>query len=234
MGIDTVGLEAILLSLRHVINPLNSLTLARQQFHRNTDIINKLLEKYKYHRLSNKYKYNDYCETFFRDIGFNNIDSIDNNAYEDASIIHNLNYPFYSNKRYNFIYDGGTIEHIYNIPQVFENIINLLEIDGIYCSVTCNNNFSGHGFYQFSPEIFLSTFTLKYGMKIEHLYLAQLDSDYKYWLNVNNFADGRNITSFNSSLPVYIILIAKKISHKRENLILNCPNQFSYEVIDWK
>ena len=58
------------------------------------------------------------------------------------------------NKKFDFILDGGTIEHIFNCPQVLDNIIYLLEIEGILCSITCNNNFSGHGFYQFSPDFF--------------------------------------------------------------------------------
>ena len=51
---------------------------------------------------------------------------------------------------------------------------HLLEIDGIFCSVTCNNNFSGHGMYQFSPEFFLSTLTPKYGMEIKELFIAKI------------------------------------------------------------
>ena len=72
--------------------------------------------------------YGNYCETFFGSIGFKNIGSIDNSNYEGATYIHNLNYPIleeFKNK-YDYIYDGGTTEHIFNIPQVFENIIEKL------------------------------------------------------------------------------------------------------------
>jgi len=157
MGIDIVSLEAILLAFTLINKDKKDnkiLTLGRQQFHRNTYIINSILYKYKYYELINKYNYNDYCEKFFFDIGFSEIESIDYSNYENASIIHNMNYPITTNKKYNFIYDGGTIEHIYNAPQVCENIIDLLEINGIFCSISCNNNFSGHGFYQYSPEFF--------------------------------------------------------------------------------
>ena len=66
---------------------------------------------------------------------------------------------FNSSKKYQYIYDGGTIEHIFNIPQVIENIIDILDINGLFVSITCNNNFSGHGIYQFSPEFFLAVFS---------------------------------------------------------------------------
>jgi len=99
------------------------------------------------------------------------------------------------------------------MPQLFENIINLLDIDGIFCSVTVNNNFSGHGFYQYSPEFFLSIFTHKYGMEIINLYIAKPNSEFNTWIDVNNFnkdCGGRNCASFNTTEPVYIITIAKK------------------------
>ena len=151
-----------------------------------------------------------------------------------------MNYSIENNlkKKYDFILDGGTIEHIYNTPQVCENIINLLEIDGILCSITCNNNFSGHGFYQFSPDFFQSTFNPKYGMKIQMIYLVENSSNFDNWINVNidnkKLDNGRNEYKFNSSKSVYIITIAKKISDDRKYLTIDYPNQYSYEMIDWK
>ena len=126
MGIDLTALETILFSLRYVKNNNNLLTLARQQIHtQNITLTNNFFIKSM-----------DYCENLFKSLGFLNIESIDNSSYENATIIHNLNTPYNNTKKYDYIYDGGTTEHIFNIPQVFENIINLLEIDGIFCSVT--------------------------------------------------------------------------------------------------
>ena len=64
MGIDIVSLEAILLAFTLINKDKKDnkiLTLGRQQFHRNTYIINSILYKYKYYELINKYNYNDYC-----------------------------------------------------------------------------------------------------------------------------------------------------------------------------
>ena len=58
-------------------------------------------------------------------MNFQHVESIDNSVYENASIIHNMNIQTPTNAtKYNYIFDGGTIEHIFNIPQAFENIIN--------------------------------------------------------------------------------------------------------------
>jgi len=237
MGIDLTSFEALLLSLKYVENKKNALTLGRQGIHIWPNTVEYILKKYDFFKENMYYEWG-YCETLFKDLGFQEVESIDYSSYENASIIHNMNKPIsFENKKYDFIYDGGTIEHIFNMPQVCENIINLLEIGGIFCSVTCNNNLSGHGIYQFSPEFFLSAFSKDYGMEIKELYLAQVGSEIHEWKNVNDFKDengGRNMSKFDSNRDVYIITIAKKISNNRKNLITDSPNQYSYENIDWK
>lgn len=236
MGIDPTGLNALVLSLNYVSNKKNILTLGRQKINIGNHIINDLLNKFNLSHLQNKYNACEFCEKFLNDLGFENVDSVDNSSYEGANIIHNFNLPIEITKKYDFILDGGTTEHIFNAPQVVENIIDLLEIDGIYCSIVPNNNLSGHGIYQFSPEFFLSAFSKNYGMEIKELYLAKLGSFYEDWINVNDLKscqDGRNCSKFNTLDEVYIIAIAKKISNNRKSLIHEPPNQYSYENIDW-
>lgn len=146
MGIDIVALQAILISIKSVQNKQQMLTLGRQGIHIDNTTIHKI---FNINNIVNTYnsELGEYCEKFFlHHFNFNEVNSIDNSSYENATIIHNLNKPMSITKRYDYIYDGGTIEHIFNIPQALENIINLLQINGIYCSVTCNNNFLGMGF----------------------------------------------------------------------------------------
>lgn len=237
MGIDFVGLEAILLSLKYVTGKENLLTLGRQGLHLDRQHINYQFTKYNFNHLIDKYDLG-ISEPLLQGLEFHTIDSLDNSSYEGATLIHNMNKPVpLTNKKYNYIFDGGTIEHIFNTGQVCENIIDLLEVGGIFCSVTTNNNFSGHGMYQFSPEFFLSAFTPAYGMEIQELYLAQVNTERENWINVNDFnkeGGGRNCSSFNSPNQVYIIAIIKKISNKRDSLLTNSPNQYSYATIDWK
>lgn len=233
MGIDRSGLNAILMSCKHIKNKQNLLTLGRQQIH--TSQQNNIDIGDKFNTNLSEIIYGNYCETFFSSIGFRNIDSIDNSKYEGAKYVHNLNYPILEDfkNKYDYIYDGGTTQHIFNIPQVFENIIDMLNIDGLFVSVTCNNNFSGHGMYQFSPELYLSCFNKKYGMEILHIYIGENGKTSDEWKNVNSFNGYRNLDKFNSTLETYIIIIARKISNERELLLKNCPNQYSYEH-EWK
>jgi hypothetical protein len=240
MGIDKVVLEAIILSHKHLPqeNRNKAMSLARQQIHIHPQLMHHLFQK---HGINAPLHHcGEYFEALFKNMGYTVTDSIDNSAYEDATIIHNLNLPLRTEgllpreNRYNYVLDGGTIEHIFNCPQVCENIINMMEVGGIYCSVTVNNNFSGHGIYQFSPEFFLSAFTPKYGMEVLELYLAEVNADREKWIDVKSFNGWRNNTQINTQNSVYIIAIIRKISDERESLLLNPPNQYSYENVDWK
>jgi hypothetical protein len=237
MGIDSTSFEAMMMSQRYVSDKGRMLMLGRQGVHAFPHAVDALLEKYGSPQLKGRYVWG-WSEPLFKDLGYETVESLDHSSYEGASRIHNMNLPLPSPvERYNFVYDGGTIEHIFNTPQVCENIINSLEIGGIFCSVTCNNNLSGHGIYQFSPEFFLSAFCPKYGMEILELYIGIVGSGRNSWIDVNSFNKengGRNCAKFNSTTDVYIITIARKISDDRMSLITDSPQQYSYEHVDWK
>lgn len=236
MGIDKVGMELIIMSHQHLPreNRHKAMSLARQQIHIHPQTMNHLFQKYGIN--APLHECGEYFEALFKDMGYAVTDSIDNSAYENATIIHNMNLPFLLSKtepRYNYVFDGGTIEHIFNCPQVCENIIDMLEVGGIFCSLTANNNLSGHGIYQFSPEFFLSAFAPKYGMEVLELYLAEFNADRDQWIDVKSFNGWRNNAQINTQNSVYIVAIIRKISDDRESLLLNPPNQYSYENVDW-
>lgn len=240
MGIDWCGLEAILLSVNECAKKENVCMLGRQSININDIQVNSLLNRYSRTPLITN---SAYSEDLFKHLGFKDCDSIDYSSYQGATIIHNMNKKLSSLflKKYSFIFDGGTSEHIFNCPQVFQNIIDLLEVGGIVCSVVPNNNMSGHGMYQFSPEFFLSIFNEKYGMKIKHLYLIECGRDAINGIDVNgydakyNFENNiyRNNAKFNNFNGVYIVAIAQKINSNSETLLDNPPNQYSYEHYDW-
>ena len=238
MGVDFTSLELILNSLKYVKNKRNVLTLGRQNIYVNSQYSNYMLHKHGIHHMYDKLVHvYGFSEVLFEELGFEHCDSMDcEDAGDHPTIIHDLNRPVPKDaKKYDFIFDGGTTEHIYNTPQVCENIINSLEIGGIYCASVPNNNQSGHGIYQFSPEFFLSSYREKYGMEIKELHIAQHGTEKKHWKDVNNFneeGDGRNISKFISDHPVMINVIAQKISNDRKSLITDSPQQFSYER-DW-
>lgn len=96
-----------------------------------------------------------YYETLMRKLGFGEIESMDFSDYEGASILHDLNKPIPDalEQQFDFVFDGGTIEHVFNVPQALENVFRMLKPGGRFVSANGMNGFNGHGLYQFGPDL---------------------------------------------------------------------------------
>jgi hypothetical protein len=123
-----------------------------------------------------------FSEGLIRRFGCERIDSIDASGYEGASIVADFNRPIASDlhQRYSAFLDFGSIEHIYNVPQVIDNITKLLRPEGTALIATQANGYAGHGFYQFSPEFFYSVFSEQNGFRDTVVFLVDLQ-DTRMW-----------------------------------------------------
>lgn len=110
-----------------------------------------------------------YAEPLLEYLGATSVDSVDASDYQDANLIADLSKPIPSEwlGRFDTVIDAGTIEHIYNFPQAVENCLGMLKTGGFYMCLTCGNSYSGHGFYQFSPELWFSLFSANHFADIE-------------------------------------------------------------------
>lgn len=84
------------------------------------------------------------------------IDSIDYSDYEGATVCLDLNEPISPehDECYDLVLDGGTLEHIFNYPVALQNAMRMCSVGGYLILMTPSNNYNGHGFYQFSPDLF--------------------------------------------------------------------------------
>lgn len=96
-----------------------------------------------------------YSETFFRKIGFDQVDSMDISHFENASIVQDLGgeLPEELHGRFDVVYDGGTCEHIFDLPTAYRNIHKMLKPGGVLIGHSPCNNWINHGFYQICPEM---------------------------------------------------------------------------------
>lgn len=93
---------------------------------------------------------------FFGALGLD-VKSLDVSAYEGTDYIYDLNdanTPDRLKNRFDVIFDGGTIEHVFNVANTMSNIFAMLKTDGVVIHFTPSNNYVEHGFYQFSPTFF--------------------------------------------------------------------------------
>ncbi len=170
-----------------------------------------------------------FADRLFKMIGFNTVHSYDFSNYEDADFVHDMNTPIEDihKEKYDIVFDGGSLEHIFNFPIAIKNCMEMVKTEGYFMSVTTCNNFSGHGFYQFSPELFFRVFTEENGFEMEGVYISEKNK----WYKVNDPESIKSRVTFKNNYETYIIVIAKKI--KMANIFEKTPQQSDY-VECWK
>lgn len=121
-------------------------------------------------------QHDEYAERFLKTfLDVERITSFDNSSYQQADVIHDLNekIPDSLFNMFDVVIDGGTLEHIFNFPVAVYNCMKLLKEGGHFFSFTMANNHMGHGFYQFSPELFFRVFCEDNGFEIIEMLLIE-------------------------------------------------------------
>ncbi len=165
-----------------------------------------------------------YADKLLKVMGAQTVDSFDFSTYEDATFIHDMNTPIsdeYKNK-YSLVFDGGSLEHVFNFPVAIKNCMQMVQVGGYFITATVCNNFSGHGFYQFSPELFFRIFTRENGYDLEGVYISENNQ----WYKVKDPAVIQSRVTFRNNQETYIIVIAKKIANA--NIFATTPQQSDY------
>ncbi len=208
MGIDTHAL----LFLKRVHNthgPFGkTATIGRQSVHVRNQVLEKLLG------VPIESDLGSFCETLLiRHFGSIIVHSFDNSDYEGASHVLDLNDPLPTDfcDLYDTIIDSGSLEHIYDIRTALMNISSMLKPGGQVIHVNPSNNFCGHGFYQFSPEFYFSTYSRSRGFTSAEVFLAKV-SNSRYWFKVREPKDGQR-SEVSSGLPLVCLVRSQKIGN---------------------
>lgn len=179
----------------------NTMTIGRQEIHIGQDKINYTLNS------THDYSKDIFCENMLRnEFQATAVDSIDISNFEAATHIADLNLPLKESDflKYDTVFDGGCLEHIYNAPQALKNCSSLTNLGGQILHVLPGNNFCGHGFWQFSPELFFSLYSISNGYDDTEVFLADL-GDSQNWYKVIKPVDGARINIY-SSRAIYILV----------------------------
>ena len=139
------------------------------------------------------------------------VKSIDNSKFEGADIIMDMNKPIENiNEKFDTIIDFGTSEHIFNVTQNLNNISKLCKIGGTILHSLPSNNNCGHGFWQFSPELFFSLYSDANGFSNTEIFIFNTHNKYEWW-KVNKQQAGERL-ELSSEVPLYIaVKTSKKI-----------------------
>ena len=218
MGIDVHALNFLRYSkLKSEMGDV--MTIARQGFH--------ILESYvkdpymiKMVRELEEAGDNKWCEPMLlKYFGAKKVESIDNSSYEGAKYVHDMNnvLPDKFNSGYDTIIDAGTLEHIFNIPLALKNCSKLCRPGGQIIHVLPANNFCGHGFWQFTPELFFSLYSEANGYEQTEVYLADV-TDINIWYKVHEPKNGVRVnvhTSNRTHILVRTVLKTVDFSHDK-------------------
>jgi len=179
-------------------------------------------------------------------LGAKTVSSMDASGYEGATLIHDLNQPVPPEleERFDVVIDGGTLEHIFQFPVAIGNCMKMLKPGGHLILLTMANNLCGHGFYQFSPELFYRVLSRENGFEIARMIALEdgfgrsslLGVKYDFpldgpWFEVRDPAEIRDRVTLLNHKPVSLFVLAQKKA--RAVLFRTTPQQSDY-VPQWQ
>ena len=172
-----------------------------------------------------------FADEFFRFLGAEEVVSVDNSDFERATLVHDLNRPFpeRERERFDFVLDGGTLEHVFNYPAALRHTLELVRPGGHFLTITTAHNYMGHGFYQFSPELFFRVFSVENGFALRKLVLFDsLKTDAPFY-QVNDPAITGQRTELFSARPMLLAVLAQRIAVTP--MFLQPPQQSDYVAV---
>lgn len=187
---------------------------------------------------------------FFKMIGLEEVHAIDYSPYEGADIICDLSkdIPEELYLRFDYVIDGGVIEHVFDVAKAMENVSKILAVRGIVFHILPGNGLIGHGFYSFSPLFFTDYYNFNqfcildldfefilepyengdYGSRVLYSMDCRLfDENLQNWEkpSINSYVN--NLYQIREIKYSYIWCIAKKT----ENCTIKFPLQGVYQEI---
>lgn len=152
-----------------------------------------------------------WAEPVFSALGASRIDSMDASDIERPTIVHDLNLPVPAELECSFdcVYDGGTLEHVFNLPVALRSCMAMVKVGGHLLLDTPANNLMGHGFYQFSPELYYSALSDANGFQVERVIAVE---DGKRWYEVRSPRDFGTRVELTNCRPVSLLVRARRIA----------------------
>lgn len=232
MGLDLNGIRFLLYAHKLGVNFNQTAMIGRQSLDLTKFEVKHIFQAFK-HSVSSEQIDNffnqtsGYAEPLLIHLGAKNVDSFDFSGYEEATKIYDLNQEIPANlhEKYSVVLDGGSLEHVFNFPIAIKNCMEMLNVGGHYLGITPTNNFMGHGFYQFSPELYFSIFTQQNGFELINL-IALEDKPSTTWYSVNNPSLVKDRVSLINNQPVYLLVLAKKV--EKTKVFKITPQQSDY------
>ena len=236
MGINTGFAKFLFYCKTQGVNFDRTLTLGRQKLYISKNELAKELLSLDYMAdLSDIASANGYSEQLFKILGSGKLDSIDYSDYEGANIIYDLNKAISSDlyNAYSVVLDSGTLEHVFNFPVAIRNCMLAVQEGGYFIAITPTNNMMGHGFYQFSPELYFRIFSVDNGFNTELALIGICDKKGEIikWYRVKDPQEVKQRVILSNQHQTYLLILARKIN--TVEIFKQNPYQSDY-VVSWE
>jgi SAM-dependent methyltransferase len=173
-----------------------------------------------------------FAEPFLQMLGARAVTSFDAANFENPSVVHDFNNPIpdeFKNK-FSVVLDGGTLEHVFNFPAAIKNCMEMVKVGGHFLGISPANNHMGHGFYQFSPELFFRVFSRQNGFEVEQILIFE-ETPAPEWFEVSDPNSINERVVLMNDQPSLMLIIAKKI--EAVEIFKEFPQQSDY-VARWE
>jgi SAM-dependent methyltransferase len=221
MGIDLHGLR--LLQYAASKAPFgHTATLGRQNIHLSDEVLQETF------RLPPAKRYGPFCEDLLiEQFGAASVTSFDASEYEHANVLHDMNKPLDHDRQYDTVIDFGTLEHIFDVAVALKNFATICKSGGRIIHALPANNYNGHGFWQFSPELFFSLYARSNGFADTEVYIAELNDERNWWKAAVP-ANGVRVEYTSASRSYVLVLTRKEVSDFSQNV------QQSDYLVNWE
>jgi hypothetical protein len=158
-----------------------------------------------------------FAEPLLARLGADEVCSLDASAYEGATRVHDMNAPVPADlrERFEVVVDSGSLEHIFHVAQAVRSCMEMAAVGGHVLLLTPANNYMGHGFYQFSPELFFRVFAPEYGFQLERMLIYEGFHNAAWYKVADPAALGQRVQLLNS-FHTTLLVQARKIAAVRD------------------
>jgi hypothetical protein len=235
VGLDVQAVRFLLTARHRGVSFAKTLCVGRQELFIDPGTLQDLLQSFGLAQQEGEARQmlaaaTGYAEPLLRRMGAEQITSMDASPYEGASVVHDLNLPVPGDLRasYSVVLDAGTLEHVFNFPVALRNCMEMVQQGGHLLLITPANNFMGHGFYQFSPELFFRVCTDSNGFEMVRAIVCEVDPAGR-WYEVVDPARARRRVELVTSKPTYLLIQARRV--RQVPVLSDAPQQSDYTAL---
>ena len=167
---------------------------------------------------------------FFKLLGITDLTTMDVSSYENAEIVHSLNDPIPKSLegKFDFIIDGGTFDHLFDLRVAFTNVTKMLKPGGRIFQWNATSNYTGAAYISFGPDMFYDYFILNNFEDCKVWLAEEANRAGTKWI-IYDFEGRSKYSHIKSRHPVMTIVLAEKGSNTTWNKV---PTQSQYRDPD--